>query len=215
MKLSDLLADAVADEPPTTVTAQGTFRRGRRRRRVVRTGAACGVAAVVALATLGVAALDREPAPPPAVGPRIMLEPLPATPTGCAALAEAVRAVAAATLPADIRWIDVQVADEATCDGGGLFWVHFAVEGKKHRLGFEGGEQASGEPCDAGRGVTTCDDDGTYRIGHYAGADDYGVLLGRPGLFFFLGLDSGTDPPLTTDQLATVAKEVDRVVFPR
>jgi hypothetical protein len=43
--------------------------------------------------------------------------------------------------------------------------------------------------------------------------DDYGVLLGRPGLFFFLGLENGRDPPLTTDQLATVAKEIARVVY--
>jgi hypothetical protein len=56
--------------------------------------------------------------------------------------------------------------------------------------------------------------DGSEKIGQYTSKDDYGVLLGRPGLFFFLGLDDGNDPPLTADQLAAVAKEIARVVYP-
>jgi hypothetical protein len=213
LPLAELLAEAVAEPPVTTVTAAETYRRGRRRRSLVRAGTASAVAAAVAVTSLGVSELRQRP---DGSAPVVALEPLPATPTGCAELAEAVRNVAAATLPAGIEWTGTRLNEGATdCTGGGLFWITFVYRGSTHTLGFEGGEQASGEPCDAARGVTRCDTDGGTRIGQYAGRDDYGVLLGRAGLFFFLGLADGVDPPLTTDQLAAVAKEVARVVYPQ
>lgn len=215
-RLADLLADAVAEPPATTDTASETYRRGRRRRGILRAGTACAIAAVVAVASLGVAELRSEPDAVTPVGPKMFLDPLPETPARCADLAEAVKTVAEATLPAEIRWTGTRLWDPSTtdCTGGGLFYVDFAYRGASHTLGFEGGQSAEGEPCDADRQVTDCEDDGTYRVGHYRSAEDYGVLLGRTGLFFFLGLEDGTDPPLTTDELATVAKEIARVVYP-
>ncbi len=144
-----------------------------------------------------------------------MLEPLTATPTRCADLAAAVQTVAAAALPAEIEWTGTRLPEGAAdCTGGGLFWVNFAYRGRSHTLGFEGGESADGKPCDPERRVTRCDDGGAYQVGHYRDADDYGVLYGRTGLFFFLGLESGADPPLTTDQLAMTAEQIARVVYP-
>jgi hypothetical protein len=214
-ELADLLADAVAEPPPTAVTASATYRRGRRRRGLLHAGAAGVVAAAVAVAALGVSELRPEPEAVPPVAPKIFLDPLPETPTRCADLAAAVRTVAEATLPAEISWTGPRLWDPSTtdCTGGGLFYVDFVYRGASHTLGFEGGESAAGEPCDPDRRVTDCEDDGRYRVGHYRSADDYGVLLGGTGLFFFLGLEDGTDPPLTTDELATVAKEIARVVY--
>lgn len=213
--LTELLADAVAEPPATTVTAVTTYRRGRRRSGIMRAGTVVGVAAAVLAAAVGLSMLRQEPDPVTPVAPRLVLDPLPETPTRCADLADAVKSVAEATLPAEIEWTGIQLGEGiGSCAGGGLFWVKFVYRGEHHMLGFEGGEQAAGgQPCDADRGVTDCEDDGTYQVGHYESEDDYGVLLGRPGLFFFLGLENGSDPPLTTDQLATVAKEIARVVY--
>jgi hypothetical protein len=77
--------------------------------------------------------------------------------------------------------------------------VNVVYRGEEHTPGFEGGEQAGGQPCDAGRGVTDCEDDDRYQVGHHENDDDYGGLLGRPGPFFVLSLENGSDPPLTTD----------------
>jgi hypothetical protein len=211
--LGELLADAVAEQPATTVTASETYRRGRRRRGLVRAGTVCAVAVTVAVAAVGVSELRQEPESVMPAGPQF-LDPLPATPTRCADLAEAVKTVAEATLPAEIEWTGTRLNEGAdSCAGGGLFWVSFVYRGEGHTLGFEGGEQASGEPCDPDRGVTVCEDAAAYKVGHYRSTNDYGVLFGRTGLFFFLGLEDGIDPPLTTDELATVAKEIARVIY--
>jgi hypothetical protein len=211
-RLAELLADAVAEPPVTSVTAADTYRRGRRRRTATRAGTACAVVAVLALS--GLAATQLRPGPD-GDGPLVALDPLPATPTRCADLAEAVKSVAAATLPTEVEWTGTRLPEGADdCTGGGLFWVSFRFEGGEHTLGFEGGTSAEGKPCDPERKVVRCDKDGGgYEIGHYRATDDYGVLLGGDNLFFFLGLDDGVDPPLTTDQLALVAKEIARVVY--
>jgi hypothetical protein len=166
-------------------------------------------------------ALWRQPPPqpdpvPPAAPPRVVLDPVPQRPTRCADLIEAFKTVAEATLPADIDWTGALPPEEGTdCAGGGLFRLTFDhPSGKSQTLGFEGGEQAAGgQPCDSSRGVAKCEDRGAYRIGHYRNRDDYGVLYGGPGLFFFVGLEDGINPPLTTDQLAMFAEEVARVIF--
>ncbi len=212
-QLPELLADAVAEPPATSVTAADTYRRGRRRRGIVRASAVCAAVAAVAVVGVGVSELRPEAdAVPPAV-PRVGLDPLPETPARCADLAEAVKTVGEATLPAEITWTGTRLNEGAeNCDGGGLFWVTFTYLGDEHTLGFEGGEM-EGKACDAERCVVDCEDGGTYRVGHYNSDQEYGVLYGRTGLFFYLGLQDGVDPPVTTDELATVAKEIDRVVF--
>lgn len=212
-QLPELLADAVAEPPATGITAADTYRRGRRRLGLVRASAVCAVAAAVAVLGIGVSELRPEADAVPPAAPRLGLDPLPATPVRCAELAEAVKTVAEATLPEEIRWTGTRLNEGAeSCPGGGLFWVTFTYRGGDHTLGFEGGEM-EGEPCDAERSVVDCEEGGTYRVGHYNNAEEYGVLFGRTGLFFYLGIDDGIDPPLTTDELATVAKEIDRVVY--
>jgi hypothetical protein len=209
--LAELLADAVAEPPVTAVTAAGTFRRGRRRRTAIRAATAGAVVAVLAVSGVAVAQWWPSPRGEPTL---VALDPLAATPTRCADLAAAVKSVAEATLPAEIEWTGIRLPEGAAdCPGGGLFWLSFRFEGGDHTLGFEGGTSAEGKACDPERQVTRCDDDGGFEIGHYRAATDYGVLLGGKGLFFFLGLDDGADPPLTTDEMALVAKEIARVVY--
>lgn len=220
--LEELLTKAVSEPPPTRVTAAAIYQRGRRRRRVVRACTAGGAAVLLGAGAVGVAQLapgggSSPSLPTGAAAPRLLLDPLPEPPANCVAFAEAVEDVAEATLPVDIRWTGTRVPDGAgdQCADGGLIWVTFSAEGRTHTLGFEGGSQAQGgEPCDTARAVARCEEDGPYTIGHYENADDYGVLLGSPATFFFVGLsEGGADPALTTDQLAAVAKEIARVIF--
>jgi hypothetical protein len=214
------LSSAADDDtaPPTRVTAVDVYRSGLRRRTRRRWFTGAAAVATLAVATVGVTTVVTGPSGGGSqVGGVTQQDYTPAD-TKCRTVAATARDAAADTLPSDVTWGEPRFfadsAAEADCAGGGLFWIPFAHEGADWQLGFEGGTGMDDPGCDPSRQPVECQKIDGGEIGHLNSPDEYGVLYGRQGVFFFLGLSAADDQPLpdskpfTTDQLAETAQAI-------
>jgi hypothetical protein len=220
-----LMEAAEESAPPTRVTVAAVYRAGLRRRRVRRW---CSVAALgfTAVGVAGGAAVVNAAPSAPLGGPATasrnasaqVASPAPLPPRSCRTLAVAVASATRSALPQGIRWEAPELpsgAEYADCAGGGIVWLSFSYQGQHGRLGFEGGVGFDDRGCAPDRKPVRCEQIDGGEVGHLRGDAEYGVLLSRAGVYFFLGL-MDTRPgkqPLTTDELSTAAQRVDEEVF--
>jgi hypothetical protein len=225
------LAEAADDgpAPPTRVTVAEVYRAGMRRRRVRRW---CSVAAVgvTAVGVAGGAAVVNASVPAAPLSPGGSVSTARPTPTGrvvtaqppprprtCRQLAAAVTTATESALPGGIRWGVPELPEDtenADCTNGGIVWLTFTYQGRERRLGFEGGDGFADRGCAPARKPVKCEQIAGGEVGHLAGNKEYGVLLSRSDVYFFLGVvDAGPREPLTTDELSKAAQHIAVEVF--
>jgi hypothetical protein len=211
--------------PPTRVTVAAVYRAGLRRRRVRRW---CSVAAL-GFTAVGVAGgatvVSTAPSAPsggsatlPRYAPAHAAPSAPLPPRSCRDLALAVAGATKSVLPDGIRWEAPELPpgeDGAECDTGGIVWLTFSYRGQQGRLGFEGGTGFDDRGCAPDRKPVRCEQIDGGEVGHLSDNGEYGVLLSRSGVYFFLGLMDARPgkQPLTTDELSKAAQKVAEEVF--